>query len=71
MLLIPARSCTGGRPKREVAARSKEEEWARAAGVNYSIPRWASLDRERTPKKAKRWAAGWLVATSVVACQRR
>ncbi|EFN52905.1 hypothetical protein CHLNCDRAFT_138470 [Chlorella variabilis] len=44
----------GGRPKREVAARSKEEEWARAAGVNYSIPRWASLDRERTPKKAKR-----------------
>jgi hypothetical protein len=44
------------RAPREVAARSKEEEWERAAGVDYSIPRWAALDRERAPKKARRAA---------------
>jgi hypothetical protein len=40
--------------KRMAAMQAKEEEWEKAAGVNYSIARWSALDRERAPKKARR-----------------
>ncbi|KAL4853371.1 Cytochrome P450 97B2 [Chlorella vulgaris] len=51
---VQAKQPSASKAKRMAAMQAKEEEWEKAAGVNYSIARWSALDRERAPKKARR-----------------